>query len=115
MGRLGCGLLAFGLLAGGCANGRGGRGGAADPSASSALRVVVPQEDRDAEVWIDGNYVGQIGEFEDPRVGMPRLAPGIHRLEVRKPGRFPVQRTLEIPKDSPPETIVEAELLADPR
>ena len=82
---------------------------------SSALRVVVPEADKDAELWIDGNYVGQLGEFDDERVGLPLMAPGVHTVEVRKPGRFPVQRSVDVPRDAPPETRFEAELLADPR
>ena len=95
-----------------CATGPRARGG---EKPSSALRVVVPADDRDAEVWVDGQYLGVVVELEDPRTGLPLLAPGVHRVEVRKPGRFPVQRTVEVPRDAPPETTVEAELLADPR
>ena len=102
------------LLGVGCATGNESKGETKTPSAS-LLRVVVPAADKDAELWIDGNYVGQLGEFDDERVGLPRLAPGVHRIEVRKPGRFPVQRSVEVPTQAPPETVVEAELLPDPR
>jgi len=74
------------------------------------LRIVAPEPDVDADVYIDGNYVGQVHAIPTG-VG---LAPGVHRLEVRKPGRFPVQRTVRVDKDTPAEVIVEAELLEDP-
>ena len=106
-------LLAVAL--GACARDGSGRSSHSKTPQSSALRVVVPQQDKDAELWIDGNYVGQLGEFDDERVGLPLLAPGVHLLEVRKPGRFPVQRSVEVPSDAPPEMLFEAELLADPR
>ena len=97
---------------GACAHEGGGR--SREP-VGSALRVVVAAEDSDAELWVDGQYVGQISELSDPRIGPPLLAPGVHRVEVRKPGHFPVQRTVDVPRDAPPETTVEAELLSNPR
>jgi hypothetical protein len=33
---------------------------------------------------------------------------------VRKPGRFPVQRTVRVDGDTPAEIVVDAELLEDP-
>ncbi len=96
-----------------CSKNSGGEGTQAP--GSSALSIAIAEGDRDAELWVDGNYVGVIGEFEDPRVGAPLLAPGVHRVEVRKPGRFPVQKTVEIPSDAPERTVVAAELLPDPR
>jgi hypothetical protein len=103
------------LALAGCARTGGAANGRSNQPQATALRVVVPADDKDAELWVDGNYVGQLGEFDDPRVGLPRLAPGVHLVEVRKPGRFPVQRSVEVARDAPAETLVEAELLADPR
>ena len=102
------------VLSMGCATDSASKGETKTPSAS-VLRIVVPSADKDAGLWIDGNYVGQLGEFDDERVGLPRLAPGVHRIEVRKPGRFPVQRSVEVPTKAPSETVIEAELLPDPR
>ena len=99
---------------GACVSRSGGGARTRNPQ-SSALKVVVPPADKDAELWIDGNYIGQLAEFDDAQVGLPLLAPGVHRVEVRKPGRFPVQRSVEVPGDAPPETVLEAELLEDPR
>lgn len=45
-------------------------------------------DEADAEVYIDGVFQGLAGDFD----GMPvllRLAPGLHHIEVRKPGRRP--------------------------
>jgi hypothetical protein len=77
------------------------------------LRIVTPQADRDAEVWVDGQYVGQIAELGGS-LGPVRLAPGTHRVEVRKPGRFPVQRTVTVERKGPTVIEVPAELLEDP-
>lgn len=105
-------LAGAGLTASACATTASSRRA---KTPSSALRIVVAAQDKDAEVWVDGQYLGVVQELEDPRTGRPRLAPGVHRVEVRKPGRFPVQRTVEVPRDPPPETTVQAELLPDPR
>lgn len=89
-----------------CAHGGGG----------SALRIEVADADRDAEVFVDGNYVGQVKALAVASTGPILLAPGVHRVEVRKPGRFPVQRTVEVDrKRPPPEIVVDAELLEDPQ
>ena len=50
---------------------------------------------------------------DDP-AGPVQLAPGQHRVEIRKAGRFPVQRTVAVDADTPPQTVIEAELLEDP-
>jgi hypothetical protein len=65
----------------------------------------------DAEVWVDGEYVGQVAAV----TGQLRLAPGVHRVEIRKPGHFPVQRTVRVDKESGATVTVEAEMLSDPR
>jgi hypothetical protein len=65
----------------------------------------------DADVWVDGEYIGQVSAVS----GKLRLAPGVHRVEIRKPGHFPVQRTVEVDKQGGTAVVVEAELLADPR
>jgi hypothetical protein len=85
------------------------------PGVGSVLRIEVVPEDRDADVYVDGNYVGQVEGLDDPELGHVRLAPGVHRVEVRKPGRFPVQRTVRIADDPPRETSVAAELLENPQ
>ncbi|HLT35497.1 MAG TPA: PEGA domain-containing protein, partial [Enhygromyxa sp.] len=65
----------------------------------------------DADVWVDGEYIGQVAAVS----GKLRLAPGVHRVEIRKPGHFPVQRTVRVGKDGGGTVVVEAELLSDPR
>jgi len=55
--------------------------------AGTALRIEVPQEDLDADLFVDGQYVGQVGAMGKEPVGPVKLAPGVHRVEVRKPGR----------------------------
>ncbi|MEZ4453800.1 MAG: hypothetical protein R3B09_30370 [Nannocystaceae bacterium] len=88
----------------------------AHSDASSSLRIQVAEPDRDAEVFVDGNYVGQVKALEVKSTGPLLLAPGVHRVEVRKPGRFPVQRTVEVDRKAPPpEIVVDAELLEDPQ
>lgn len=94
------------LLMPGCQTRRG---------AGTVLRIEVVDQDRDADVYVDGNYVGQVEALDDSSLGQLRLAPGVHRLEIRKPGRFPVQRTLRVERRPPPETVVKAELLEDPQ
>ncbi len=84
-------------------------------TASSSLRIDVPEADRDAEVYVDGNYVGQVSALSDPETGDLALAPGTHRVELRKPGRFPVQRTIVVDRKPPPETVLTGELLVDPQ
>lgn len=81
---------------------------------SAALVIHTPDEDADAEVYVDGNYVGLVRALSQQSTGPLLLAPGVHRLEIRKPGRFPVQKTLRIDADSPTEIVVDAELLEDP-
>jgi hypothetical protein len=84
-------------------------------SAGTALRIELPQEDRDADVFIDGHYVGQVSALGEEPVGPVLLAPGVHRVEVRKPGRFAVHRTVRVDANAPAQTVVAAELLEDPR
>jgi hypothetical protein len=83
--------------------------------AGTVLRIDIVAQDRDADVYVDGNYVGQVDALDDPALGQLRLAPGVHRVEIRKPGRFPVQRTVRIERRPPSETVVKAELLEDPQ
>ncbi len=76
---------------------------------ASVLEIAT--ETRDADVWVDGEYIGQVAAVS----GKLRLAPGVHRVEVRKPGRFPVQRTVRVDKQGGTTVVVDAELLTDPR
>ena len=83
--------------------------------AGTALRIETPAADADADVFVDGNYVGQVSEIaQDPEAPV-MLAPGVHRVEVRKAGRFPVQRTVRVDADTPAQTLIEAELLENPQ
>ena len=81
----------------------------------SVLRVTTVPADQDADVWVDGNYVGRVADLA--REGAPKitLAPGSHRVEVRKTGRFPVQRTVRVVANGPAEVTLSAELLEDPQ
>jgi hypothetical protein len=92
--------LAFTL---GCVHARG-----REPAASM---LEIATTTTDADVWVDGEYVGQVAAVS----GQVRLAPGVHRVEVRKPGHFPVQRTIRVDKQAGGKVVVEAELLTDPR
>jgi len=92
----------FALLLG-CAHGSG-----REPAASM---LEIATSSADADVWVDGEYVGQVAAVS----GKLRLAPGVHRVEIRKPGHFPVQRTVRVEKQSGGAVVVEAELLTDPR
>jgi hypothetical protein len=83
--------------------------------AGTSLRITVPQEDLDADLFVDGQYVGQVGAVGKEPVGPVMLAPGVHRVEVRKPGRFPVQRTVRVDGGTPAETVLDAELIEDPQ
>lgn len=85
------------------------------PAAGAVLAIQTPAEDRDAGVWVDGHYVGQVDALGEGKLPPIRLAPGVHRVEVRKPGRFPVQRTVRVEKGGPAELVISAELLEDPQ
>lgn len=82
------------------------------PGTGATLQIVTVAADADADVWVDGNYIGRVGDL-GANTGAIKLAPGKHRVEVRKPGRFPVQRTVEV-DGSAPSIRVDAELLEDP-
>lgn len=101
-------LLALTLSVAGCNHLRGG--GRSD--VASVLEIhVVDEADLDADVWVDGQYIGQVSAVS----GQLKLAPGVHRVEVRKPGHFPVQRTVRVDRKPAAKVSVEAELLGDPR
>lgn len=87
------------------------RGGGRSEVASVLEIQVVDEADLDADVWVDGQYIGQVAAVS----GHLKLAPGVHRVEVRKPGHFPVQRTLRVDRKPTPTVSIEAELLGDPR
>lgn len=97
-------LVGLLLLSQGCVHAQYGREGP-----SSLLEI--HSETTDADVWVDGQYIGQV----DAVSGRLKLAPGVHRVEIRKPGHFPVQRTVRVEKQGGGSVVVEAELLADPR
>lgn len=101
-------VAALACVLAGCAT-RSGRTDQAAP-----LVIEVPDVDLDAEVFVDGNYVGQVKALRVPETGPILLAPGVHRVEVRKPGRFPVQRTVTVGKAQRTPAVVRAELLEDP-
>ncbi len=85
------------------------------PGTGAPLAIEVPDADTDADVYVDGNYVGQVGSLTAAGADPLVLAPGVHRLEVRKPGRFPVQRTIRVEGGQGAEpVVVQAELLEDP-
>lgn len=80
----------------------------------STLVVNAPESDGDADVFVDGNYVGRLGEIGKGDLPPIKLGPGVHRVEVRKSGRFPVQRTIRVGDDAPEQIVLDAELLEDP-
>lgn len=81
---------------------------------SAPLVIEIAEADLDAEVFVDGNYVGQVKVLQEPETGPMLLAPGIHRVEIRKPGRFPFQATASVKKDRNGPVVIRAELLEDP-
>ena len=86
------------------------------PAQGAVLEIQTPEADRDADVFVDGHYVGRVDALGRGELPPVRLAPGVHRVEVRKAGRFPVQRTVRIDKAATPaEIVVVAELLPDPQ
>lgn len=84
------------------------------PAAGAVLAIQAPDADRDADVWVDGHYVGSVDALGKGQLPPIRLAPGVHRVEVRKPGRFPVQRTVRVPKGVTADVEIAVELLEDP-
>ncbi|RMG93929.1 MAG: PEGA domain-containing protein [Deltaproteobacteria bacterium] len=81
---------------------------------SVELVLHAPTEHHDAEVYVDGHYVGQLGAVVRPGARV-RLAPGTHRVEIRKPGYFPVQRTVTVGRRGGPYVDLRVELPEDPR
>lgn len=98
-----CLMLVLPLVVG-CAHTQAGR-----EAPTSLLEIA--SESPDADVWVDGAYIGQISAVS----GRLRLAVGVHRIEIRKPGHFPVQRTVRVQKQAGGTVVVAAELLTDPR
>jgi hypothetical protein len=96
-------LVVVFVLALGCAHASGRE----RPASTLEIATVTT----DADVWVDGEYIGQVAAVS----GQLQLAPGTHRVEVRKPGHFPVQRTVRVDKQGGGKVVVEAELLMDPR
>lgn len=82
------------------------------PGRGASLQIVTADADADADVWVDGNYMGRVMDL-GKSAGAIELAPGKHRVEVRKPGRFPVLRTVEV-DESAPTIRLDALLLEDP-
>lgn len=77
----------------------------------AVLSFELPEDDHDADVFVDGNYVGQVREVQ----GAVRVAPGRHRVELRKAGRFPVQKTIDVDASRREQTLqVRGELLGNP-
>ena len=77
--------------------------------------VLLPGFDVATDLFVDGNYVGQVKEVMNAATGPLLLAPGAHRVEVRKAGRFPVQRTVRVGQDQLGKVVtLEAELLTNP-
>ena len=62
----------------------------------------------------DVGFVGVVGGHLVPGNHLGDNGIYVHRVEVRKPGRFPVQRTVRVDGDTPAEIVVDAELLEDP-
>lgn len=81
----------------------------------ATLQVTTVPEDADADVFVDGNYIGRVADLQQRGSPALQLAPGTHRVEVRKAGRFPVQRTLRIAAGGPGTVTLAAELLEDPQ
>ena len=50
------------------------------PGVGATLRIEAPQVDRDADVYVDGNYVGQINALSAAGTEGLKLAPGVHRV-----------------------------------
>ena len=77
----------------------GGYGGGGYAYATGAVRLKV--KPRDAEVFVDGYYVGRVDDF-DGIFQRLTLEAGVHRIEIREPGLTP--RSFEI-RIRPGETI----------
>lgn len=92
------------------------KGSTSPERAAAQLQIEIVESDADADLFVDGNYVGQVKEVMNAATGPLLLAPGAHRVEVRKAGRFPVQRTVRVgPDDLGRVVTLEAELLTNPQ
>ena len=81
----------------------------------ATLQITTAPEDGDADVYVDGNYIGRVADLAHADLPKLHLAPGSHRVEVRKAGRFPVQRTVKVLPSGPATVTLAAELLEDPQ
>lgn len=86
----------------------------AAPAAFSRLHIDVPEAQHDADVYVDGEYIGNVAAVLDPSLGGVALAPGTHRVELRKPGHFSIYRTVEVANPPPPAAEIQASLLPAP-
>lgn len=90
-------------------------GSGACARSQAQLQIEIPVEHRDADLFVDGHYIGVLGELRPEAAGQVRLAPGTHRVELRKAGYFPYQNSVEVPRRKTPCFVsLRAELLADP-
>lgn len=81
----------------------------------SNLVVLTDPEHADADLFVDGQYLGVVKEQGGKSAGPLLLAPGTHRVELRKPGYFPYQRALRVPRqDAPAQIDLRAELFEKP-
>ncbi len=74
----------------------------------------IADEDADADLYIDGQYVGTVGESRGSKAGVVLLRVGDHRIEIRKAGHYPLRRTLRVEKGHPDKLVYSAELLSEP-
>lgn len=83
-------------------------------TSGSALQLRSAPEHADADVYVDGQYLGVLAEQGGPSQSI-LLAPGVHRVELRKAGYFPYQQAVRVPHRGAPAKIdLHAELYAAP-
>ena len=93
----------------------GSIGGCVTTMATARLRLLAVEEAEHPDgalVYIDGHLVGELDELAAGQG--PLLSAGKHRLEVRKPGHFPFQTTVDVRGGQNVAEVI-VELLEDPR
>lgn len=84
-------LLAPGLSA--CLSATTGRSAAAS---GAVVPLQIAADPPDVEIYLDGEYRGELARWRDRTLP---VAPGPHRIELRREGYFPLRREIEVGPD----------------
>jgi len=63
------------------------------PPPAAVVPLYLAADPPDVEIYLDGQYMGQLDRWRDATLP---TTPGVHRLELRRAGYFPLRRTIEV-------------------